>query len=103
LLPILDRLPGSITFLAKTPEEVAANLTPLLLDVCVDGICLFGAVYFEPYRQRALAALEQSKLRRRHVGGTLMWLFDQLPETECERSWEGYFEDDSSNLQSGNG
>jgi hypothetical protein len=92
LLPILDRLPGPITFLAKTPEEVAANLTPLLLDVCVDGICLYGAAYFEPYRQKALAALGQSKLRRRRVGGALMWLFDQMPVTDWELSWEGYFE-----------
>ncbi len=92
LLPILDRLPGPISFVAKTPEEVAANLTPLLLDVCVDGICLYGAAYFEPYRQQALAALRQSKLRRQRVGGTLMWLFPQMPATDWELSWEGYLE-----------
>ena len=92
LLPILDRLPGPISFVAKTPEEVAANLTPLLLDVCVDGICLYGAAYFEPYRERALAALRQSKLRRQRVGGALMWLFAQMPAADWELSWEGYLE-----------
>jgi predicted nucleotidyltransferase len=92
LLPILDRLPGSISFVARTPEEMAANLTPLLLDVCVDGVCLHGAAYFEPYRQRALAALRQSGLRRRRLGGTLMWVFDRMPAYDWELSWEGYFE-----------
>ncbi len=92
LLPILDRLPGPINFVGKTPKEVAANLTPLLLDVCVDGVCLYATAYFEPYRQRALAALRQSKLRRQRLGGTLMWLFDELPATNWELSWEGYLE-----------
>lgn len=92
LLPILDQLPGPISFIAKTPEEVAANLTPLLLDVCVDGICLYGSSYFETYRQRALAALRQSALRRQRVGGTLMWLFPELPKTDWELSWEGFRE-----------
>jgi uncharacterized protein len=92
LLSILDQLPGSINFVAKPPEEVAANLTPLLLDVCVDGICLYGADYFEPYRQRALTALRQSNLQRRRVGGVSMWIFPQLPPFDWEFSWEGYFE-----------
>jgi len=92
LLPILDRLPGSISFVAKTPQEVAANLTPLMLDVCVDGICLYGATYFEPYRQKAVTALGQSKLRRQQMGGTLMWVFPQMPTRDWELSWEGYLE-----------
>lgn len=92
LLPILDRLPGPIGFVTKTPDEVAANLTPLLLDVCVEGICLYGDAYFEFYRQRALAALRQSGLRRHTVGGVLMWLFPQLPAGDWELSWEGYRE-----------
>ena len=58
LLDILGELPGTVNFITKTPEEVAANLTPLLLDICVDGICLFGEKYFEPYRQKALIALQ---------------------------------------------
>jgi predicted nucleotidyltransferase len=92
LLPILDQLPGSISLMAKTPEEFAANLTPLLLDVCVDGLCLYGAAYFEPYRKRALAALKHSNLRRQRIGGTLMWVFPHVPPGNWELSWEGYIE-----------
>lgn len=92
LLPILDRLPGPISFLAKTPEEVNANLSPLLLDVCVDGVCLFGEDYFEPYRQRALAALRSSRLRRQRIGETWMWVYPQLPKVDWELTWEGYRE-----------
>ena len=92
LLPILDQLPGTINFVAKTPAEVAANLTPLLLDVCVDGLCLYGVDYFEPYREQALAALHQSKLTRHRVGGTLMWLFPKMPTADWSLNWEGYLE-----------
>jgi predicted nucleotidyltransferase len=90
LLPIVDDLPGPVGFVAKTPAEVSANLTPLLLDVCAEGICLYGADYFEPHRQKALAAVRGSGLRRRKVGGALMWLFPRLPVTNWELSWEGY-------------
>jgi predicted nucleotidyltransferase len=90
LLPILDDLPGAINFVAKTPEEVAVNLTPLLLDVCVDGICLYGEAYFQPYRQKALAALQRAGLRRQKLAGTLMWLLPQMPNLDWELSWEGY-------------
>lgn len=90
LLPILDELPGVINFVAKTPTEVDANLTPLLLDVCVDGICLYGESYFQPYHQKALAALRQSKLQRQTLAGTRMWLLPQLPNGDWELNWEGY-------------
>lgn len=92
LLPILDRLPGPIGFVAKTPSELAAGLTPLLLDVCVEGVCLYGETFFEPYRQKALTALRRSGLRRQKVGGTLMWLFPHLPPGDWELSWEGFCE-----------
>lgn len=92
LLPILEQLPGTINFVAKTPAEVAANLTPLLLDVCVDGLCLYGIDYFEPYRRQALTALGQSKLTRHRVGGTLLWLFPKMPMADWSLNWEGYLE-----------
>lgn len=92
LLPILDGLPGPVNFVAKTPGEVAANLTSLLLDVCVDGICLYGEAYFQPYRKKALAALRQARLRRHKLKSAYMWLFPQLPAGDWELSWEGYRE-----------
>jgi len=92
LLPILADLPGSINFIAKTPQEVAANLTPLLLDVCVDGICLYGRSYFEPYRQKAQAALQQAKLRRHKLHGSWVWLFPKVPTSDWILDWEGFHE-----------
>ncbi len=92
LLPVLDRLPEAIAFIAKTPDEFAANLTPLLLDVCMDGICLWGEAYFEPYRQRALNALDEAGLRREVDGESLTWSFPELPKRNWELTWEGYRE-----------
>lgn len=90
LLPILDDLPGAVNFVAKTPEEVAANLTPLMLDICVDGVCLYGENYFQYYQKKALAALQQANLHRYKLGHTQMWLLPQLPKGDWELTWEGY-------------
>lgn len=92
LLPILGDSPGPVNFIAKTPNEVASNLTPLLLEVCVDGICLYGDAYFQPYRKRAMAALRQAGLRRHKLKTTHMWVFPSLPAGDWELSWEGYRE-----------
>lgn len=92
LLPILDRIPGPVGFIPKTPEEVDQNLTPLLLDVFIDGICLYGEAYFEPYHQRVRDAVEQAGLKRKRIGDTWVWRFPRLPKGEWEISWEGYYE-----------
>jgi len=92
LLLILNHLPGPISFAIKTPEELDANLTPLLLDVSIEGICLHGRKFFEPYRNNAIEALSQSGLTRKQVGGTLMWVFPHIPTRDWELNWEGYRE-----------
>jgi predicted nucleotidyltransferase len=85
-------IPFRINTIAKTPEEVDRNLTPLLLEICVDGICLYGEDYFEPYRKRARNALAHSGLKRRRVGREWYWQFEKMPEKEWELSWEGFRE-----------
>ena len=92
LLPLLPELPGTIAFLARTPHEVDRDLSPLLLDVCVDGICLFGESRFAPYRSAALAALEQSGLQRQDTGAGHMWMFPTMKGLGWELDWEGYRE-----------
>lgn len=93
LLPVVDQVPGPVAFVGKTPEEFASNLTPLLLDVCVEGICLWGAEFFESYRRRALEALRDSGLRRERLGGrTPMWVFTGRPPRDWELTWDGFRE-----------
>jgi hypothetical protein len=92
LLPILWKTPGRVSFVAKTPYEFEVNLTPLMLDVSADGICLYGDSYFEPYRQRALAAIKQAGLQRKRLDDTLMWVFQKRPDGDWELNWDGYRE-----------
>ncbi len=93
LLPVVDQVPGPVAFVGKTPDEFASNLTPLLLDVCVDGICLWGADFFEPFRRRARKALRESGLRREMLGGrTPMWVFTDRPLRDWELTWDGFRE-----------
>jgi predicted nucleotidyltransferase len=85
-------IPIRLNTISKTPEEVDRNLTPLLLEICVDGVCLFGKDYFEPYRKRAIQVLKQSGLKRKRVGKEWYWLFEKIPKKEWELSWEGFCE-----------
>jgi len=88
---ILD-VPLEVNFIAKTPEEVDKNLTPLMLEIIVDGICLYGEKYFEKYRQPGLQALKQSGLKRVRIGKGWYWKFDKVPERNWELNWDGYHE-----------
>lgn len=92
LINILDDLPGSITFVAKTPSEVNKHLTPLMLDICIDGIALYGKLYFQKYHRKALAVLKQAGLNRKLLAGTWMWVFPHFPASNWELNWEGFHE-----------
>jgi predicted nucleotidyltransferase len=89
---VIWNTPIRINTIAKTPEEVEQNLTPLLLEIGVDGICLFGEPYFKNYRDKALKAIHQAKLKREKVDGVWCWKFDKIPLKEWEISWDGYRE-----------
>lgn len=88
----LQDIPLEINFIAKTPEEIKINLTPLMLEICVDGICLYGEEYFDNYRKRGLHALKQSGLRRKRVGKEWYWQFEEIPKNNWELTWDGFNE-----------
>lgn len=92
LLSVLVDLPERLSVIAKTPQELEKDLTPLLVEVCVDGIALYGQTYFEALRARMLQVLGDSGLQRRFIAGTWMWLFPNLPRQNWELTWEGYRE-----------
>lgn len=75
LLPQLLRLPERLSVIAKTPEELHGDLTPLMVDVCVDGIGLYGQSYFEGLRTTVIEALRAAGLQRKRLAGTWMWMF----------------------------
>ena len=88
----ISDVPLRINTIAKTTEEIEKNFTPLILEICVDGICLYGKDYFEPYREKALNALKQSGLTRKRIGQEWYWHFDRIPKKEWELTWEGFRE-----------
>ena len=90
LLPELLRLPERLSVIAKTPQELLGDLTPLLIDICTDGIALYGQAFFETLRGKVLQALRSSGLQRRRITGTWMWMFPALPEKDWAMTWEGY-------------
>ena len=81
-----------VNIIAITPDQVAANLTPLLLDIRVDGVCLYGAEYFEKFRRKALNASKKSRLTRKYMGRDWHWHFEKIPKKEGELTWEEFRE-----------
>ena len=92
IFDVLAELPDGINLASKTPEELDANLTPMILDVMVDGICLHGKAFLEPYRRKALAALEASGFKRLKVGTSLYFMAPQGVGRHWELNWDGYHE-----------
>lgn len=92
LFPAFADLPGPIGLVAKTPTEFQTNLTPLLLDVIADGVCLYGEDFFEPYRTKGLRALAQSGFQRRDLAGSLAWIAPPEAGKDWELEWDGYHE-----------
>jgi len=83
LLPVLLRLPERLSLIAKMPQELQGDPTSLLVDVCADGISLYGEAYFEDLRSKVMPALQSAGLVRRRLAGTWMWMFPALPAKEC--------------------
>jgi uncharacterized protein len=92
LLPVLLDLPERLSIIAKTPQELLGNLTPLIIDICLDGISLYGEAYFASLRAIVRKLLKDAGLKRRRLAGTWMWTFPALPKKEWEINWEGYRE-----------
>ncbi len=80
LLPELLRLPERLSVIAKTPQELTKNLTPLLADICTDGIGLYGQAGFEALQATMLQKLREAGLRHRRLAGAWMWMFPSLPK-----------------------
>ena len=92
LLPVLIHLPERLSVIAKTPHELLGNLSPLVMDVCMDGIGLYGQTYFEALQVKVRQALHDAGMQRRRLAGTWMWMFPTLPKKEWAITWEGYRE-----------
>lgn len=92
LLPYLLDLPAGIAIIAKTSQELQLNLTPLVIDVCMDGHSLFGHDYFAALQEKVKDVVAAAGLERRRLAGTWMWLFPHLPETEWDINWDGFRE-----------
>ena len=92
LLPFLLDLPERLSIVAKTAQELLEDVTPLVIDICMDGISLYGAAYFAALQARIKRSLREAGLQRRRLAGTWMWMSPTFLTKEWEISWEEHRE-----------
>ncbi len=81
---------GEVGLLAKTPEEFAAGLPEIYLDIAVDGVILFDADGYMAKRLRFLRAVILDRgLRREKDGRNLIWRWRNIPGADLPLEWEG--------------
>lgn len=80
---------GKTSILAKTPAEFEATLSPLYLDIALDGRVLYDPQGYMQTRLQAVQRLIQRKgLRRERRGRDLVWQWERLPGLHWLLGWE---------------
>jgi predicted nucleotidyltransferase len=78
---------GKVTLLAKTPAEFEAHISPLYLDIALDGVLLYDHNDYMRHKLDALRHLIQEKhLHREQRGHELIWHADP-PSADWQLTW----------------
>jgi predicted nucleotidyltransferase len=80
---------GAISLLAKTPAEFEARVSPLYLDIALDGQILYDSRGYAATRLEKLKNLiDKSGLYRFRSKDGEMWKFTRTPSRPWSLSWE---------------
>jgi len=81
---------GSISLLAKTPEEFEACLPALYLEIALDGIVLYDTGGYLAQRLAILRAeMERQGLERQQIGRETIWRWRCSPRPDWAIEWGG--------------
>jgi len=87
LIPAVWR--GRFSILAKTPEEFESCLSPLWLDIALDGLILYDPKGFAGDRLNRLKRLIRDEgLIRDSIGKDLVWRWESFPGFDWSLEWE---------------
>jgi len=87
LLP--DAWRGRVALLANTPQEFAAHLPPLWLDIALDGIVLYDPEGYATDRLAQLRELIRRRgLIRERAGRDLVWRWERFPGFNWSLQWD---------------
>jgi len=81
-----------INTIAATVFEFTKDITPLIMDICNDGKCLYGNDFFEPLRQKVMSIMHDAGLYRQHFGRDFFWQFKKPSNNDWELTWAGFHE-----------
>jgi uncharacterized protein len=80
---------AQVSVLAKTPAELEAYLTGLILDVALDGVVLYDTDKYMTDRLAYLRRLISEKgLYREQVGRDLIWKWQKFPGRDWSIEWD---------------
>lgn len=85
------RLPD-LSIVAKTPEEFSQDVTPLLLNLCVEGVILYDTNFAQPKLHELREIIKKAGLRRVRDKHEFNWEWDRYPRGEWEITRNGFRE-----------
>ena len=91
---LLEALPpalsASFEFLVLAPEEWYGHVSPLVLDVALDGRVLYdGSGKMKEYLKRIRERVRELGLVRVKSDGSHLWLWEKGPPRDWQRAFEG--------------
>ena len=92
MVAALEECDLRINPVAATCSEFTRDVTPLILDICYDGVCLYGQDFFEPMRGKVRTGLQSAGLHRHTIENSFFWQFEKEPTGPWEFSWTGFHE-----------
>jgi predicted nucleotidyltransferase len=90
--PLYENNLECLSVLAKGPEEFLKDISPLYLDLSIDGIVLFDRDFITSKIKRLKEIINTAGLRRIKDDGEYHWSWLKYPKGEWEITWGGFHE-----------
>ncbi|MBI4668844.1 MAG: nucleotidyltransferase domain-containing protein [Elusimicrobia bacterium] len=82
-----------LNLLVHSPREIDRDISPLFLDVVLDGRVLYDPEnFFKERKTKALRIIQGAGLERRRVKNEFFWQWKAPPSGRWELTWNGFCE-----------
>ncbi len=91
-IPLYKNNLEGLSILAKSPEEFLKDISPLYLDLSIDGIVLYDKDFIISKIKKLKEIIKSAGLQRIKDNGEYHWSWLKYPKGEWEITWDGFHE-----------